>query len=609
MKYKKKNKSAQRRLPMMTTLPKRFRQLVHSYLIQDCSHLLDDGLVDTLVQALRENRDPKKSIGPEYGLQSISEKGADARHYAARELVCRFQSKYVSTVDADKLHSEAVQRYVDIDATLVSSTLGEGSIRRLRRTISALMGKAPTWVELGNHARHGPGSSRNIPYSKRHGFFKYRMLPYECSPTVLPELVNLVHSDDRWQNAVSHALWDEFGIMLRHPSWDDGYDIKLPFITSTLCRAVRSNKLTTVPKDSSKRRTIAKEPTFNMFYQLGMHEVLSRRLRRKTPINIRSVELNRQLARLGSIHGGLRSPATIDLSEASDRISLELVRTLLPLDWLKLLESVRSEFIELHDRSLLLNKYASMGNGTTFVVQTIIFYSLCIEAYELARHPFDRDTVVFGDDIIVPRLVVPHLLNLLGRVGSVVNTDKSFWDGPVRETCGREYYCGTDIRPVFFRKDYDNDLQSLIALRNLLWLWQLRVDVPLTETINYIDSFLINVPSVPANENYSSGLFTEVWAPLKEGVHYKTLVFTERNKPLPIRCQTDFEFGKLCSHLKPQQGATRTKTIRFNKPDVFFPVPLLEDSPIGGSVFAISGTGTAKVRCSTAPFRYTDLFA
>lgn len=97
------------------------------------------------------------------------------------------------------------------------------------------------------------------------------------------------------------------------------------------------NKVTTVPKNSKTNRVIAIEPGINLWFQLSVGEMISRRLARYG-VDTHDQTRNQRLAYEGSKSNSL---ATIDLSSASDSVSLEVVRQLLPPDWFEAMDCMR----------------------------------------------------------------------------------------------------------------------------------------------------------------------------------------------------------------------------------------------------------------------------
>jgi hypothetical protein len=197
----------------------------------------------------------------------------------------------------------------------------------------------------------------------------------------------------------------------------------------------------------------------NGMVQLAIGDHISNCLGR-SGIDLRDQTLNQRLAREGSITGAL---ATLDLSSASDSISTELVFDLLPIDWAILLSNYRTGSLEYPDGShQKLAKFSSMGNGFTFALESLIFYALCWACQETEEDRFFVN--VYGDDLIVPTASVELLEKVLHATGFVLNRSKSYSSGPFRESCGRDYFEGIDIRP-FYLKDQLSP-ETLFTLHN-----------------------------------------------------------------------------------------------------------------------------------------------
>jgi hypothetical protein len=224
---------------------------------------------------------------------------------------------------------------------------------------------------------------------------------------------------------------------------------------------VAGSKVTTVPKDARSDRVIAIEPLLNMFYQKGVGGVIRSRLR-KHGCDLNDQTHNQRLALSGSISGRL---ATIDLSSASDSISRELVEFLLPDDWLVAMKCLRSVYTQLPSGEWhFLQKFSSMGNGFTFELESLIFLALTrVATYHTQRR--DSPIGVYGDDIVVDTDSVPLLIHLLGICGFSVNVEKSFSSGPFRESCGKHYFLGRDVTPIYLKKWVESP-EELLKLLN-----------------------------------------------------------------------------------------------------------------------------------------------
>lgn len=228
---------------------------------------------------------------------------------------------------------------------------------------------------------------------------------------------------------------------------------------------VRGNRFTSVPKDCLKNRGICVEPSLNLFYQLGFGRLLRKRLKRQGLPLEDAQDIHRQVACDASKTGAY---ATIDLSNASDTICESLVRLLLPHDWYVHLNDIRSKYTEIEKgRWVLLEKFSSMGNGFTFELETLLFLAICqgaafTEGRTLTPH---KDVWVYGDDIIVPTDLAPKVITLLRYFGLTPNKDKTFVDGPFRESCGGDFFLGQAVRP-YFLKELPDAPHKYIALAN-----------------------------------------------------------------------------------------------------------------------------------------------
>lgn len=250
-------------------------------------------------------------------------------------------------------------------------------------------------------------------------------------------------------------LADTLKDLVHHHKWH-GYDFEV----------VPGNVMFTVPKKTDIDRAACKEPDINMFMQKGVGDFIRKRLKTCHNIDLNDQSRNRLFARIGSIDGSL---ATLDLSSASDSVSRGLVELLLPPCWFTLLDSIRSQVTILPDGEMHRNEmFSSMGNGFTFELESLLFYVLTrATAYFTGRPGI---VSVYGDDIICPSKLAPDLTWVLGYFGFTVNTEKSFSEGPFRESCGGHYYNGLDITPFYVKKPIET-LLDVIDVANKLRKW------------------------------------------------------------------------------------------------------------------------------------------
>jgi hypothetical protein len=202
-----------------------------------------------------------------------------------------------------------------------------------------------------------------------------------------------------------------------------------------------------VPKNAKIDRAICTEPTLNGMFQLGVGEILADHLR-TVGIDISDQSANQRAACEGSITGAL---ATLDLSSASDTVSLALIQHLFPEDWFELFCRLRSADAMVDGKPVRLQKISSMGNGFTFPLETMVFWAIAQGVVEIYAPESLGKTLVYGDDIVVATDAAVPLMSVLRDLGFMPNFEKSFWEGPKRESCGKDYVLGTDIRPVFVK--------------------------------------------------------------------------------------------------------------------------------------------------------------
>lgn len=226
-----------------------------------------------------------------------------------------------------------------------------------------------------------------------------------------------------------------------------------------------------VPKDSRGPRIISCEPAELMYIQQGLMKLLYETIENhdltKSQINFRDQSINKSLALQSSLDGQL---ATLDLSDASDCVSLLLVRSVFPSDWITCLEACRSEETILPSGKIIkLNKFAPMGSACCFPVEALVFWASAQATY--VRLGVTAKTHVYGDDIICPVGYADEVCKDLVSIGLKINATKSYTRGPFRESCGGEYHNGCDVTPVRVRKflgKSHTDLSTAADLCNLL---------------------------------------------------------------------------------------------------------------------------------------------
>jgi hypothetical protein len=306
----------------------------------------------------------------------------------------------------------------------------ESVLFRAQRKICAILGDLPSLEDIKLH--FGPGATTQVKKKDASARRKLAQM-FVCSEEatgLLPE------------------------ILAEMPLWSGVSPTKESTIVAV---SIHRGRTDFVPKSAKTDRTINVEPMLNSMVQLGIGEHIASRLA-KEGVNIRDQTLNQRLAKEGSLNGRL---ATLDLSSASDTIASGLVESLFPLDWWLFLRSVRTGVATTPDGVARLQKFSSMGNGFTFPLETLLFYSL---AYACCNPSDHHEINAYGDDIIVPTYAVPLLQRVLLSCGFLVNRKKSYSEGPFRESCGKDYYSGIDIRPCYIKDSLSGE--SCFVLHN-----------------------------------------------------------------------------------------------------------------------------------------------
>lgn len=167
-----------------------------------------------------------------------------------------------------------------------------------------------------------------------------------------------------------------------------------------LINVVECAQFRTVEKKAEIDRPIEIQADLNVALQLSVGRVLRECLRRVGLDLNKNQDVHRQYAYEASISG---TYSTIDLSSASDTISYELVKAILPKEWFELLDLLRHKRVQMGDKKVLLEKFSGMGNGYTFELETLIFLAVCHECALRAgvRPKVGRNLLVYGDDIII----------------------------------------------------------------------------------------------------------------------------------------------------------------------------------------------------------------
>lgn len=354
--------------------------------------------------------------------------------------------------------TDAINAFVDRQSSLPESLARTPCLRIARDLVGRILSNL-NWEEI--IPRHGPGatSTGEKPWEK----FTFKRI-YRDMQDYYPAdryfFLDWDHLSDRY---------DEDGLF-SIATRKDGKQRKVRFteLDSSHCTLVA------VPKDFRGPRIIAMEALEKQWIQQGQRRALVRRLEQhgltRGYVNFTDQSVNRRLALESS---SSEEFSTLDLKDASDRVSLALCSALIEPPSIDYLKASRSVAVKTPSGDLVqLRSFSPMGSGICFPLESLIFYALSLSAVHLARKPktlfpsykdWKRDlglVYVYGDDLIVRSDFASEVIEQLESVGLVVNKDKCCCTGRFRESCGCDAYAGQDVTPVRIKHLPDRLLQS-----------------------------------------------------------------------------------------------------------------------------------------------------
>jgi hypothetical protein len=377
-----------------------------------------------------------------------------------RQLTLIFKKIERETTDARKHRAEVGYLKCEADLERVEESLNASQRHdfdiAFARLYSEVLNRLNQSIEaLEVKPKHGPGSTQDKLLGNRKWLF----------PTWTERLESVFpyayYCTNTWMQLPGYKT-------AKLPSWNEP-PVKVVF----------------VPKTQKTPRVIAMEPTHMQYMQQAIMTTLVPLLENSRigkSQGFTDQEPNRLLARQGSISGDL---ATIDLSEASDRVLNSLVKSATRA-WPTVhdaLQVTRSTSSKLPSGTVVpLRKFASMGSALCFPIEVMVFSTVVFIGMQWSG-VFTDDEIfdyfmtggvrVYGDDIIVPVDCAPSVEEALETYGLKVNRSKSFRKGSFRESCGGDYYDGIEVTPVRIRHDlpsrrrHAREIVSVNATANL----------------------------------------------------------------------------------------------------------------------------------------------
>ena len=327
-----------------------------------------------------------------------------------------------------------------------------------------------------------------------------------------------------WPVRLNHSFpWEIYAVPnLRYSDTEMYQDPERPSIHLLEPGAERPVKVTLVPKTPKTPRIIAIEPTAMQYCQQALRAEFYDLL--ESPycyssyfadnknaafglIGFTDQAPNQRLARIGS---EFRNLATLDLSEASDRVSNQHVMALFSRFPALMvgIQDCRSTKADVPGHGIIpLAKFASMGSALTFPIEAMVFLTIIFLGIQDAlNRPLTREDIlsfrdmvrVYGDDLIIPTDYVLSVMNRLDLYGYKVNHNKSFWTGMFRESCGKEFFAGFDVSIERVRMEFPSsrsdvqEIVSLVSLRNRLF------EAGYDQTVQWLDKQVENfLPHYP----------------------------------------------------------------------------------------------------------------
>ncbi len=435
-----------------------------------------------------------------------------------RQLCLFFKKIERETTDERKAKAEAAYVNCESDLERVEESLTDVQRQDFSRSFawlySDVLNSLTRDIErLAVRPRHGPGSTQDKLLGNR----KYDF------PT--------------WTSRLE-ALFP-YAYFCTH-TWQDTSDYSF---TSLPMDQEPPVKVVFVPKTLKSPRVIAMEPTHMQYVQQALMTRLVPLLEKSfigASQGFTDQTPNRAKAREGSV---TRNLATIDLSEASDRVLACLISDALA-PWPTVQEAVmscRSLRSELPSGKIItLRKFASMGSALCFPIEVMAFSAIILLSLtESGRYSVNEalnrffmtgEVRVYGDDIIVPADSVYCVEEFLEVYGLKVNRAKSFSQGNFRESCGGDYYNGVDVTPIRMRRDLPTRKQHVQELVSTCSTANQLCDAGYEAAGEYlhrvVEEILRFYPDVPRQSDLlgrwsfdpkPSGFSFKLWAPVFRG--------------------------------------------------------------------------------------------
>lgn len=557
----KRRRDADLRRKAEVRLPRDYPWKILGLITQDLRDCLPQEDLDVALDVVRK-RDVEEyyRLSETWSPQCMASSELRATEFYAKYQISSALKKYQFDGDAEKRRSAALDKFREAEAVCAAyNHTGYTGVQwpeeedmldvfsYARHFLERLLGHVtPPQEELTLWSRHGPGANLDTKHGNTSLYDKYREWPYSCTNGALRHARSVIRTDERWLGALEDSYRARFNIP-KHAilDWTEFW--------ANVLKPVDGNRITFVPKDGRKDRSIAIEPSMNLYLQLGVDGYIRRRLKR-WGVDLDSQLKNQRLAKLGSENwSDPESFVTLDLAAASDTISLGVCRQLLPPVWYDYLMDLRSPQGDLDGETFVYSKVSSMGNGFTFALESAIFTAIVYGCMRTQGQWNREDFAVFGDDIIVKKSVSGSVVKALKLAGFSINPEKSFIEGPFRESCGADFFAGHAVRPIFLERTPThvmglwNDINRINRTLQLR-LWEGTFLTPV-QMQKWIPEAFVGYTGPLSDENFDSYLHVPMPTTAKRRGGYwdvPRIVVTRKD-----RRATDFLFRKLMASLRP----------------------------------------------------------
>jgi hypothetical protein len=219
-----------------------------------------------------------------------------------------------------------------------------------------------------------------------------------------------------------------------------------------------NTKICLVPKDFRGPRLISAEMTALQYLQQGQMGAMMRYIDNHPLLRLSIRMRDQSLNQLAAMKAFENRHCTLDLSEASDTVSLPLVWFLLSgvPHVRKYLCRTRAHSAIYDGELIRISAFAPMGSAVCFPVETVVFWAISMASFHVHRYgsrfrgirslsELASEVKVFGDDIVIPIDILDTVVSTLKLVGCKPNESKTCYLTPFRESCGTEWFRGASV--------------------------------------------------------------------------------------------------------------------------------------------------------------------